>query len=32
MARLMGRKGIGIEVNPEYCEIAKERLRQKVLF
>jgi DNA modification methylase len=32
MARLMGRKGIGIEINPEYCEIAKERLRQKVLF
>jgi DNA modification methylase len=32
MARLMGRRGVGIEVNPEYCEIAKERLRQKVLF
>jgi DNA modification methylase len=31
MARLMGRKYIGIEINPEYCEIAKERLRQKVL-
>jgi DNA modification methylase len=32
MARLMGRRGIGIEINPEYCEIAKERLRQRVLF
>ena len=31
MARLMGRQYIGIEVNPEYCEIAKNRLRQKVL-
>lgn len=32
MARLMGRQFIGIEINPEYCEIAKNRLRQKVLF
>jgi DNA modification methylase len=32
MARLMGRKGIGIEINPEYCAIAVERLRQRVLF
>ena len=31
MAGLMGRKYIGIEINPEYCEIAKNRLRQKVL-
>jgi site-specific DNA-methyltransferase (adenine-specific) len=31
MARLMGRQYIGIEINPEYCEIAKNRLRQKVL-
>ena len=32
MARLMGRKAIGIEVNQEYCDIAVERLRQRVLF
>ena len=32
MAKLMGRRYIGIEVNPEYCEIAEERLRQGVLF
>jgi len=32
MAKLMGRQFIGIEVNPEYCEIAEERLRQGVLF
>lgn len=32
MARLMGRKAIGIEVNREYCDIAVERLRQRVLF
>lgn len=31
MARLMGRKAIGIEINPEYCQIAVSRLRQKVL-
>jgi site-specific DNA-methyltransferase (adenine-specific) len=31
MARLMGRQYIGIEINPEYCEIAKARLRQGVL-
>ena len=32
MARLMGRQAIGIEVNQEYCDIAVERLRQRVLF
>ena len=32
MAKLMGRQFIGIEINPEYCEIAAERLRQKLLF
>ena len=32
MARLMGRRAIGIEVNQDYCDIAVERLRQKVLF
>ena len=32
MARLMGRRAIGIEVNQEYCDIAVERLRQRVLF
>jgi len=31
MARLMGRRFIGIEINPEYCEIARKRLRQGVL-
>jgi DNA modification methylase len=32
MAKHNGRQFIGIEVNPEYCEIAEERLRQGVLF
>ena len=32
MARLMGRKGIGIEIHREYCEIAAKRLAQGVLF
>ena len=32
MARLMGRKGIGIEIHQEYCDIAVERLRQRLLF
>ena len=31
MARLMGRRFIGVEVNPEYCEIARKRLAQKLL-
>jgi DNA modification methylase len=31
MAREMGRKYIGIEVNPDYCEIAKDRLKQQLL-
>lgn len=31
MARLMGRQGIGIEINEEYCDIAVNRLRQRVL-
>ena len=32
MARLMGRKGVGIEIHQDYCDIAAERLRQKLLF
>ena len=32
MARLMGRRGIGIEIHQDYCDIAVERLRQKLLF
>lgn len=31
MARLMGRRHIGIEVNPEYCEISRKRLAQQLL-
>lgn len=31
MAREMGRRFIGIEVNPEYCEIARKRLKQQLL-
>ena len=31
MARLMGRRFIGIEINPEYCEIARKRRAQKLL-
>ena len=32
MARLMGRQGIGIEIHERYCEIAAERLRQRLPF
>lgn len=32
MAKHNGRKYIGIEVNPDYCEIAHKRLAQDVLF
>jgi len=31
MARMLGRKGIGIEINEEYCEIATKRLQQRLL-
>lgn len=31
MAREMGRRWIGIEVNEEYCEIARKRLEQQLL-
>lgn len=32
MARNNGRRFIGIEINPEYCEIANQRLSQQMLF
>lgn len=31
-ARELGRDYIGIEINPEYCNLAEKRLAQKVLF
>lgn len=32
MARECGRKGIGIEINQEYCDISVARLAQRILF
>ena len=32
MAREMGRKYIGIDIHEEYCEIARKRLEQRLLF
>jgi site-specific DNA-methyltransferase (adenine-specific) len=31
MARFCGRHFIGIEINPDYCEIARNRLKQQLL-
>jgi len=31
IARLAGRDYIGFEISPEYCEIAKERLRNTAM-
>lgn len=32
VAQRLGRKYLGIDINPEYCEMAKNRLRQPSLF
>jgi len=32
MAKMNGRNFIGIEISPEYCKIAEDRLRQEILF
>jgi len=31
-AKLLNRNAVGIEISPEYCKIAEDRLRQEVLF
>jgi DNA modification methylase len=31
-AKLLGRKAVGIDISQQYCEIAKQRLLQEVLF
>ena len=31
VAKKLGRQFVGIELNPEYCQIARDRLRQEVL-
>jgi len=31
-AKMLGRKAVGIEISQRYCEVAKQRLAQGVLF